>query len=104
MKKYEELELQVKEIQKEIDRLKKEEKKQNTLPTGFDRNRAIKFLETFEVKFLDLSFIWTGTPQGWHYWQGIRGNLNIKTPGYKVPDKAIIQIQKWIILSYQQEM
>jgi hypothetical protein len=102
MKKYEKLELQVKEIQKEIERLKQEEK-QNTLPRNFNRNQAIEFLDNFNPDNLIHSFSWASTPQDYDYWYIICGNLR-KYKGHKVSQEAIIQIQKWIILSYQQEM
>jgi hypothetical protein len=98
MKKYEKLELQVKEIQKEIERLKQEEKE---LPIGFNRYKAIEFLETFKQGCLEYCFSWSNTPQGLDYWKRIQNNL--KDPTYKVPQEAIIQIQKWIIISFQQE-
>ena len=100
MKKYQELENKIKEIQAEVDRLKKEEEEENKLPRGFNRNYAIWFLNCFHPSHLQKAFAWHSTPQGHDYWFDIYKNLNID-PEYVVPDKAIIQIQKWVILSYQ---
>jgi hypothetical protein len=104
MKKYEKLELQVKEIQKEIERLKEEEK-QNTLPKDFDRNVAIEFLNTkiaARTVYLLEAFYWDSTPQGGQYWADIAYEIS-RDSNYKVPEEAIALIQNWVILSYQQE-
>ena len=100
MKKYQELENKVKEIQAEIDRLKKEEEEENKLPRDFDRNYVLEFLKYFHPSHLQKAFAWIHTPQGFTYWSNIYGNLKIDDE-YVVPDKAIIQIQKWVILSFQ---
>jgi molecular chaperone GrpE (heat shock protein) len=100
MKKYQELENKVKEIQAEIDRLKKEEEKENELPRDFKLNHALRFLKSFSTNNLESAFEWFHTPQGHDYWFDIYKNLNIDDE-HVVPDKAIIQIQKWVILYYQ---
>ena len=102
MKKYQELEKKVEEIQKEIERLKKEEEEENELPPWFKRAYAIKLLKTHQPsKYLFAAFDWEFTPQGFGYWNGIHKGL-LKGNG-NLDDEVIIQIQKWIILSYEKE-
>lgn len=101
MKKYQKLEQQVKKLQAEIDRLKNQEK-ENTLPGNFNRNDAIEFLKEPSSDMLDSSFRWDSTFQGESYWDCIYYNLQ-ENSEYKVPNEAIIQIQKWVILSFQEE-
>jgi hypothetical protein len=102
MKKYQELESKIVELQQEVDRLKEEEEKQNKLPDGFDRDACIKFLEEFGRYDLSQSFYWDQTPQGFTYWEEISSNISRRKP-YEVPKDAIIYIQDLIIKSYQQE-
>jgi uncharacterized protein Yka (UPF0111/DUF47 family) len=104
MKKYQELENKVKENQAEIDRLKKEidrlkKEEENELPKQFTPGHALGFLNTFSSHNLDNAFAWIYTPQGFLYWSDIYQNLEDNSD-YVVPDKAIIQIQKWVILSF----
>jgi len=99
MKKYQELETKVKELQEEIERLKQEEK-EDKLPEGFDRDYALEFLKTYSRYDLTYTFTWSDTPQGDDYWRNISNSLR-DNPKYVVPDEVIIQIQKWVILSYQ---
>ncbi len=101
MKKYQELENKIAELQKEVDRLKKEEK-QNKLPRAFDRDACIRFLKTFSCYDLYNSFAWEYTPQGINYWIEMYDNLD-ESDSYEVPQEAIIYIQGLIIKSYQQE-
>ncbi len=101
MKKYQELENKIAELQKEVNRLKKEEK-QNKLPEGFNRDACIKFLEEFICWDLSQSFCWRDTPQGADYWNKIYNNLYDESD-YEVPKEAIIYIQSLVIKSYQQE-
>ena len=98
---YQELENQVKELQKEIDRLKKEEQA-SELPAAFRRERAIKFLNEPDWSDFDSMFIWASTPQGEDYWLEIFDYLCADSE-YKVPEEAIIQLQKWVIQSYQEQ-
>ena len=98
---YQELENQVKELQKEIDRLKKEEQ-ESKLPAAFRRESAIKFLNEPNWRDCNGMFTWASTPQGEDYWWDISDYLGVD-PGYKVPDEAIIQLQKWVIQSYQEQ-
>jgi hypothetical protein len=103
MKKYQDLENKVKELQAEIERLKQEEEKEDKLPDSFNRDYALKFLKTYSHCDLHGAFTWSDTPQGDAYWRNIIYNSLRDNPKYVVPDKAIIQIQKWVILSYQND-
>jgi hypothetical protein len=98
MKKYQDLENKVKELQAEIERLKQEEK-EDKLPEGFDRDYALKFLKNYSCYDLERAFYWSYTPQGDDYWRNIHHPLE-NNPKYGVPDEVIIQIQKWVILSF----
>ena len=98
MKKYEQLEQQIKDIQNEVDRLKKEEEEEekNKLPKNFNRERALRCIKT--QNRLDLAFLdWRSTPQGIDYWADIYHNRAPFT------NAAIMQLQEWVIMSYQQE-
>lgn len=101
MSTYQQLEEKIKELQAEVDRLKAQEKK-DKLPENFDRNYILKFLS--DPNYIDLrySFSWIDTPQGFDYWSDIYSSV-YSNKSYKVPDEAIIQLQKWVILSYQQQ-
>ena len=101
MKKYEQLENQIKELQAEVERLKKEEES-TKLPRGFSRVNAIEFLKTFKRTNLSGAFTWFYTPQGEDYWKNISDSLVI-APSYKVPEEAIIAIQSWVIESYKEQ-
>jgi hypothetical protein len=98
MKKYQDLENKVKEIQAEIERLKQEEK-EDKLPKGFNRDYALRFLKTYLCYDLQRAFYGGATPQGCDYWSNIYHFLK-HNPKYVVPDEVIIQIQKWVILSF----
>jgi hypothetical protein len=98
MTKYEQLEQQIKELQNEVDRLKKEEEeeKKNKLPKNFNRKAALHCIKTqyrHHLAFLD----WRSTPQGLDYWSDIYHNRAPFT------NAAIMQLQEWVIMSYQQE-
>ena len=99
MKKYEQLEQQIKDIQNEVDRLKKEEEedKKNKLPMGFKRKAVLHCIKTRHRTYL--SFDWCSTPQGFDYWNNIYHESRL-TP---FSNEAIMQLQEWVILSYQQE-
>jgi hypothetical protein len=99
MKKYQKLEQQVKELQKEIDRLKEEEK-QNKIPKCFKLDLALSFLDSPNKCDLYDMFDWDPSPQGYIFWKLIYDNLE-QNSNYKVPDEAIIQIQKWVIEYYK---
>jgi hypothetical protein len=101
MKKCQDLENKVKELQAEIERLKQEEK-EDKLPGDFNRDYALKFLKTYSHSDLQDAFSWGSTPQGYDYWYNIYKPLTYKSK-YVVSDRVIIQIQKWVILSYQND-
>jgi hypothetical protein len=84
----------IKELEKEIESLKEEEKK-DKLPEKFNREFAIKYLETQQGYYLKKAFCWATTPQKFNWYTIYSGESPLT-------DKDIIQIQKWIIMSYQQ--
>ena len=84
----------IKELEKEIESLKEEEKK-DKLPGKFNREFAIKYLETQRGYYLKTSFEWRTAPKGYLYWDAICSGESPLT------DEDIIQIQKWIIMSYR---
>lgn len=92
----------VNELRAEVDRLKKEEK-EDKLPENFKRYFILKFLTNPNVPDLCCGFTWTSTPQGYDYWNKITDCLHNNKSSYKVLDEAVIQLQKWVIMSYQQE-
>ena len=94
---YQELENQVKELQKEIDRLKKEEQEYKLLK-NFSRERVISYLNKPNYTDLCCAFGWESTLQGLDYWYSIS-----QLEPHKVPEQAIIQLQKWVIQSYQEQ-
>lgn len=97
MKKYQELENRIAELQKEVDRLKKEEK-ENELPENFNREYTLKLLNG-EVNYsnVNLAFIWKNTPQGHEYWHKLAFGEG------EMSDQDIIQLQYWVIRSYRNE-
>ena len=104
MTKYQELEQKVAEMQQEIERLKKEEKL-NSLPNRFVLSHAINLLKAYDEKdtekfkdYLSVAFDWRSTSQRTAYWVDRQNYMTLFT----VHD--YVQVQKWIILSYQQEM
>lgn len=100
MKKYQELENKIKELQLEVERLKKQESK---LPKQFNRETAISLLEDPTDDKLDCAFQWADTPQGEDYWLELNDDFQFGRNN-QLPDSAIIQIQKWIILSYREQL
>lgn len=97
MEKYQKLEQQVKDLQKEIERLKEEE---NKVPKDFKLDHALSFLDCPNSWDLDDMFTWDISSQGKVYWDDLYSEL-CENPDYKVPDEAIIQIQKWVIEFYR---
>ena len=93
MKKYEQLENQIEELQKEVQRLKREERL-NKLPDAFVIDSAKKVIEGNTVALTD-AFKWISTPQGDRYWRGI------VTGTQKLSKSDIIQIQRWIIIAQE---
>ena len=97
MSDYKQLEEKIKELQQEVERLKEEEK-ENKLPDYFKIEKVLEFLEdTSKVWLIDECFTWVSTPQGDDYWCRLSEELRPLT------DKDIIQLQKWVILYYQQQ-
>lgn len=98
MTKYEELENKIKELQEEVDRLKKEER--NPLPGGFNRQKVLDILNGKEpIISLYSAFEFNTTEQGYKYWS------NIAEGRWQnwLDDQDIIRLQEWVILSYQRE-
>lgn len=97
MKKYEELEARIQELQAEVEKLKKAEKEEEKLPRDFNRLYAIRYLETKYGDYLSGAFRFSSTSEGREYWNKI-ADKNIS-----IQPKDVIQIQEWIILSYRLE-
>lgn len=93
MKKYEKLEIQIEELQKEVQRLKREERL-NKLPDDFIIGSAKKVTEG-STKSLMYAFKWSSTPQGNDYWRSIMVGTQ------KLSRTDIIQIQRWIITAQE---
>lgn len=103
MKKYEEIELKIRELQAEVEKLKFHEKMENgeVLPERFERKHALKLLSVpRNWEDLDNAFIWSSTPQGEDYWDRLN-DLYCDEP---LPREAIEQIQKWVIASYRRQL
>lgn len=97
MKKYQELEQKIQELQKEVDRLKSKERE---LPDCFDIKNVLKLLDDPQSDYLDFAFQWTDTPQGEDFWNKINHDLyrkNITT----LPQEAIDQLKDWVIVYYR---
>lgn len=95
MKKYEKLEIQIEELQKEVKRLKQEEVN-DKLPKNFAIDDVKKILDGGLVSYLGVAFSWGDTKQGWGYWVDIyNGNQPLR-------EKDIIQLQKWVIIYLEQ--
>jgi len=98
MKKYQELENKIAELQKEVERLKKQEK---SLPDKFKRDVVLKILDNpyneDSYYTMDQAFIWGSTPQGGDYWGKIYA-LN-----RELNQDDISQLQRWVIQSYRNE-
>ena len=60
------------------------------------------FLENPSFGALDNAFTWDSAPQRIEYWAKI-GDDVLDNKKYKIPTDAIIQLQKWVIQSYQEE-
>jgi hypothetical protein len=90
MKKYEQLESQIQELQAKVERLKQEEAS-NKLPDYFDVC-LVKKVIAGDNSSLHGAFDWDVTPQGYDYW----GRIYYKYQ--PLTDKDIIQLQKWVII------
>ena len=108
MNKYQELEQQIQTLQEEhqkrvqklqeqVELLKKEEQ-ESKLPERFNREEVINFLNNPNENDLTDSFCWGSTSEGFYYWSSISN-----TYSHEMPVEAIIQLQKWVIQSYQEQ-
>ena len=95
MKKYEQLESQIQELQAEVERLKQEEAS-NKLPSAFKIADVKELIDDGGLEYLEYAFNWSDTPQGYTYW------YNICTANKPLTDKDIIQLQKWMIMYLEQ--
>lgn len=98
MKKYQELEAKIAELQQEVERLKKEEK--NSLPENFKRSIVLEIVDSPLTRYnlLEHAFNWSSSHQRRHnYWSAINDGSQFMTKD------DIIQLQKWVIISYQQQ-
>ena len=93
--KYQQLENQIEELQKEVKRLKKEEAG-NKLPKNFAIDVVKKVIDTGDVDYLDDAFDWVDTKQGYEYWRDIFDDFE------PLRKKDIIQLQKWVIMYLEQ--
>jgi hypothetical protein len=92
--KYQQLESQIEELQKEVKRLKEEEAG-NKLPQNFKIEDVKKILDDGDTNYLDDAFDWADTKQGYTYWSDI---FDIEP----LRKKDIIQLQKWVIMYLEQ--
>jgi hypothetical protein len=93
--KYQQLESQIEELQKEVKRLKEEEVN-NKLPQEFVIENVKKVINTGDTGYLDESFNWSDTKQGYNYWGDIFDDVE------PLRKKDIIQLQKWVIMYLEQ--
>ena len=93
--KYQQLENQIEELQKEVKRLKEEEAG-NKLPQNFKIEDVKKVIDTGDVDYLDDAFSWDDTKQGYTYWGDIFDDVE------PLRKKDIIQLQKWVIMYLEQ--
>ena len=91
--KYQQLEYQIKKLQAEVERLKKEETN-NKLPRNFDIDNVKKVIAG-DTNYLDDAFDWADTKQGYTYWHDI---FDIEP----LRKKDIIQLRKWVIIYLEQ--
>jgi len=94
--KYQQLENQIQELQKEVKRLKEEEAG-NKLPQNFKIEDVKKVIDTGDVDYLDDAFSWDDTKQGYTYWGDIFDDVE------PLRKKDIIQLQKWVIMYLEQD-
>ena len=93
--KYQQLENQIQELQKEVKRLKEEEVN-NKLPQEFVIENVKKVINTGDTDYLDEAFNWSDTKQGYNYWGDIFDDVE------PLRKKDIIQLQKWVIMYLEQ--
>lgn len=100
--KFDALREKIRELQDAINQLEAAENPDKALPRVFRREHALKILEKPNADSLDIAFSWESTPQGEDYWSDIYESLN-DDPPERIPDEAIMQVQKWVITSYVTE-
>ena len=93
--KYQQLENQIEQLQKEVKRLKEEEVN-NKLPKNFAIDVVKKILDDGDTDYFDDAFDWEDTKQGYTYWEDIYNDLQ------SFRKKDIIQLQKWVIMYLEQ--
>lgn len=93
--KYQQLESQIEELQKEVKRLKEEEAN-NKLPKNFAIDVVKKVIDTGDVDYFYDAFDWKDTKQGYNYWGDIFDDIQ------PLRKKDIIQLQKWVIMYLEQ--
>jgi hypothetical protein len=94
------LEELLREVNAEVERLKRVNDPDSFIPLHFRRETAKEFLKNPSLTLLDKAFKWASTPQGEFYWEEISEGLEDGSIE-RVPDEAIIAIQKWIINSVE---
>jgi hypothetical protein len=105
VKKSEQIKLQIAQLEgklKVATEAERAEELSHTLPKGFDRGSLISILDNpmdFYKALLCETFHWWTTPQGIGFWHN--EYYNYTQYGKPLSDKAIIQIQKWVIMSYR---
>lgn len=105
MKKSEELQLQIAQLEGELEVAMKAERAEElsrTIPEGFDRESCISILDNptgFEKTLLSETFLWEDTAQGYAFWEDEYDSY--RPHGKPLSDGAIIQLQKWVIMSYR---
>lgn len=108
MSTYQEIERQIKTLQEEhrkhIQQLQEQayylrrEEHKTALPESFNRESAINFLNNPNSDDLFDAFLWDTSSEGLEYWFSIS-----KLGPHGIPEEAVIQLQKWVIESYQQQ-
>ena len=105
MKKSEQIKLQIAQLEGDLQvatEAERAEELSHTLPKGFNRESLMSILDNptgFEWYLLTETFHWGTTPQGFDFWENERDNYRLH--GKPLSDEAIIQIQKWVIMSYR---
>jgi hypothetical protein len=105
MKKSNQIKLQIAQLEGELKvatEAERAEELSHTLPKGFDRESLMSILDNpmdFDKALLCATFHWWTTPQGIDFWQNEYHNYTHY--GKPPSDEAIIQIQKWVIMSYR---
>jgi hypothetical protein len=105
MKKSEELQLQIAQLEGELEVAMKAERVEElsrTIPEGFDRESCLSILDNptgFEKTLLSDTFLWEETMQGYDFWDNEYENYRLH--GKPPSDEAIIQLQKWVIMWYR---